>query len=257
MSAQVRRNGWLQRKRNPSAICVRRRAGSIARSSWNGVRISASETNENAYETASKRNGTARPSPKSAPPSGGPASITSRRRASDDAHGRGQLPRRDDGAQRAGWAVLRQTEPVPSTNATTAICQNATRSRDRRGRGRDREGADGVGGDHQPLAVPAVGGDARRQAEHGVRKEPGETHDTRLRRRARDREHQQRIRDRGDRRTERREQPPGQQKHEVPVPPQRAGEINARRAAGVPRGRRSLGNGPTAVQPPSTKKSWP
>mgnify|MGYP003694411113 CR=1 FL=1 len=40
---------------------------STARSSWNGVRIARIETNEKAYDTASKTNGTARPSPKSAP----------------------------------------------------------------------------------------------------------------------------------------------------------------------------------------------
>ena len=84
---------------------------------------------------------------------------------------------------------------------------------------RDRHRADAVGGDHDPLAVPAVDRDAREQPEDGVRKEPGEADEAGLGRRVRHREHEQRIRDRGHLRPDRREQPPGQQQHEVAVPP--------------------------------------
>ena len=102
-SAHVRRNGWPQRKRNALARAATRsgeRSGS--RSSWNGVRMASSETVENAYETASTRNGSARASPKSAPPSGGPASCTAACRPVCAPAARRQLPRRHDGAQRAG-----------------------------------------------------------------------------------------------------------------------------------------------------------
>lgn len=62
-NAQLRRNGWLQRNLKPSAIYVPRGNGSRSRRSWNGVRIARSERKEKVYETASARNGTARPTP--------------------------------------------------------------------------------------------------------------------------------------------------------------------------------------------------
>ena len=82
---------------------------------------------------------------------------------------------------------------------------------DRRGQSRDRDRSHAIGRDHQPLAVPAVGRDACGQAEDGVREEPGEADDPGLGRRVRDREHEERVRDRGHLRPERREQPPAQQ----------------------------------------------
>jgi hypothetical protein len=73
----VRRNGSRHRKRSPSTT----RGRSTERRSCNGVRIKSSDTTENAYEIASARNGTARPSPNSAPPTGGPAISTAAVRA--------------------------------------------------------------------------------------------------------------------------------------------------------------------------------
>ena len=81
MNVMVRRNGRLQRNRNPSAVRAHSDAGSGRRASWNGVRIASSETNENEYEAASPRNGSERPRLKSAPPAGGPASETAANRA--------------------------------------------------------------------------------------------------------------------------------------------------------------------------------
>ena len=67
---------------------------------------------------------------------------------------------------------------------------------------RGREGCDGeyacdVGGDHHPLAAPAIGRQPGRQGEERLRKRSCEGDDAGLRRRSREREHEERIRDHG------------------------------------------------------------
>jgi len=76
MKALVRRYAFAQSHATPSRTCVRNGAGSRSRVSWNGVRIDVSVRIEPAYESASPRNGSERPSPKSAPPRLGPARVT-------------------------------------------------------------------------------------------------------------------------------------------------------------------------------------
>ena len=172
----------------------------------------------------------------------------------DDAHGCRQLLPRHDGAERSGVSGVEEDgaraldegddHDLPERHAV---------EEDRRGQSRDRERSHPVGRDHQPLAVPAVGRDACRQAEEAVREEPGEADDPGLRRRVGDREDEQRIRDRGHLRAERREQPPAQQQHEIPVPPQRGRRCQRSRCCW--RSARSTypsGTLPTEVQPPST-----
>ena len=116
----------LQRKRKPSAICERRRAVPASRSSWNGVRIASSDRIENADETASTRKGTARPSPNSAAPSGGPASRTVARCAPCTPTAVGSSRRGATARNAPVWAATKKVAPVPSTKATSATCQNAT-----------------------------------------------------------------------------------------------------------------------------------
>jgi hypothetical protein len=74
--AHVRRNFWCHSQASPSRTSSRSDAVEGSRSSWKGVRIATSVPNEKAYEMASTMNGNARPMPKSAPPSGGPARMT-------------------------------------------------------------------------------------------------------------------------------------------------------------------------------------
>jgi hypothetical protein len=128
INATVRRNGCRQRKRKPSAICERIRAVSASRSSWNGVRIATRVTTEKRYETASTTNGSARAMPKSAPPSGGPASRTTAMRAC--------MAPAAVGIWRCGTtariapveAMLKNAEAVPSTKAMPATSQIERRS---------------------------------------------------------------------------------------------------------------------------------
>ena len=83
-------------------------------------------------------------------------------------------------------------------------------------------------------------------------KKPGEANDPGLRRRVGDREHEERVRDRGHLRPDRREQPPAQQQHEIPVPPQRGWRGQCSRCWRSARSAYPSGTLPTAVQPPST-----
>ena len=91
--------------------------------------MARSESVENAYETASATNGTARPTPNRTPPTAGPTSRTIERRPSSVL------------AAAASWAfgttdlktperpALKKTLPVPSTKLTAMICQKASRPR--------------------------------------------------------------------------------------------------------------------------------
>ena len=222
-SAHVRRNGRPQRKRKPSASRVRSDAWCGSRSSWNGVRIASSERVENAYETASTRNGQRAGDPEER------AAERRRRRAAP-------LPRvRVSTAAAAGsWCVgttarsapgraaVNSAVPLPSTNATTTICQKATRSsKIVAARLPIASDAHAVGGDHQPLAVPAVGckpGGQREERRTGLsvrtrRSRPSPASPS-PRARAADRRS-------SSTRAERRQQLPGLQQHEVAVPAQR------------------------------------
>ena len=77
--------------------------------------------------------------------------------------------------------------------------------------------AHGVRADHQPLPVPAVGHDPCRQREERVRDRAREEHEAGHGRRAREREHEQRIGDRRQPRPDVRQQLPGLEQHEVAV----------------------------------------
>ena len=75
-SAHARMNGCRHKKRKPSASWVRNGDSSRSRSSSNGVRMERSVASENAGESAPATNGSARPSPKREPPSGGATIVT-------------------------------------------------------------------------------------------------------------------------------------------------------------------------------------
>jgi len=92
---------------------------------------------------------------------------------------------------------------------------------DRGGERRDRNRLHDVGGEHHALAVPAVRGNAREQAEHRRREKIREADDPGLRRRVGEREHEQRIGNRSRLRPGRREQLAGLQQDEVPVTAER------------------------------------
>ncbi len=77
--------------------------------------------------------------------------------------------------------------------------------------------AHGIRTDHQPLPVPAVGHDPCRQREERVRDRPREEDEAGFGRRAREREHEQRIGDRRQPRPDVGEQLPGLEQHEVAV----------------------------------------
>ena len=65
-----------QKNERPSASCARSGVSSFARCSWKRVRMQRRDAVEKTYETASTRNGIARPTAKSAPPTGGAPSRT-------------------------------------------------------------------------------------------------------------------------------------------------------------------------------------
>jgi hypothetical protein len=102
---------------------------SAARCSWKGVRIASSEASEKTYETASARNGTARPTPKSAPPSEGPTSVTVAKRACSAAAASGSCAVSTTERSAPTSAMLKKTNAEPSTKATTAICAKLSESK--------------------------------------------------------------------------------------------------------------------------------
>jgi hypothetical protein len=89
----------------------------------------SSDRVESTYDAASKTKGTARPRPKSAPPRGGPASITVATRACWAPAAAGSWRGRTTARKAPAEATLKNVEPVPSTKATAGICQNVTSSR--------------------------------------------------------------------------------------------------------------------------------
>ena len=113
--------------------------------------------------------------------------------------------------------MLKKTEPVPSTKATTAICANDTRSIASAARlrcgDRTASAASMSRRFQRSTATPA-------KAEEGVGQDRCEADDPGLRRRVREGEDEQRIRDRGRLRAGVESSCPLEQ-DEVAVPPQR------------------------------------
>ena len=117
----------------------------------------------------------------------------------------------------------KKTPAVESTNATTRISQNDAWWRIAAvASSADRRGADGVGDDHQraagrqrSAATPAGRLNSEHRPEHDRPDVAG------LLCRMRDREREQRVRDAGHVRAERREELPGLKQHEVAVAPER------------------------------------
>ena len=93
--------------------------------------------------------------------------------------------------------------------------------RERRDEGRVRHAAHGVPRDHQPLAVPAVDEGARGERQNEERRGGGELDDPGLRRRAGQREDEERNRDPGDAGAEIREDLAAPEQVEVAVPAER------------------------------------
>ena len=216
-------SGWRQSQRKPSASCVRSGAVSSLALFLEGR---AHREQRHDREDVGHRVGEERQRAAEAEER---AAERRARRASPSRSAPARLRRRP-AAARAGTtersaptsATLKNTNSVPSTNATIAICANETRC----DRERDDElatGADAhdVGHDHHPLAVEAVGGDAGGEAEEGPRHETREADDAGLRRRVRDREHEQRIRDRRRLGADRRERLPDLEQDEVAVAAER------------------------------------
>ena len=129
-----------------------------------------------------------------------------------------QLRRRDDGTKRSrlrsgedGSAGAfderdRRDDPVDGLVEQHECAERA-----------DRDGPDGVRGDHEPPAVEAVGGEAGGECENGHCEQPEECDDPGLRGRAGERENQQRVRDRGHLRAGARQQQTALQVDEVAV----------------------------------------
>ena len=142
------------------------------------MRIARSDTIENAYDARSATNGSARPSPKSAPPADGPTSVTVANRACSAAAASGSCAAGTTERSAPTSAMLKKTKAVPSTNATIAICAKVTSvERERDDEAADRGDADRVGGEHQHAPVPAVDGDAGEEREERVREDAREPDD--------------------------------------------------------------------------------
>ena len=203
--------GDLRAKRRMFAIArlLERRPHREQRERREGVRDRVEEKRQRRGRARrARRRGAGR---RAAPSRAGPPARRRRRRAA---------PPGQPLAARPACAALNTVEPVPSTNATTSDCPDRRMAgEDRCGQHRDRRGAHGVRGDHQVLAVPPVGGDAGEQPEQPERRQSRERDEPRLRRRVRQREHQQRVRNRRRLRTGGREELPRLQQDEVAVAP--------------------------------------
>ena len=217
-SAQVRRNGWLQRKRTPSATpraqagridgaCVlERRPHADERADREEVRRGVDEERHRAADAEERA------------ADGRSEQHDGRRSCLLHARGGRQLLRRDDRAQRprSGRCEDRRARALHECDDRD-LPEGEPVGHDRGTEACDGQATDDVGPDHQPLPVEAVGRDARGQGEDRRRQEPGEHHDARLRRRAGRREDQQRVRD-GRRLGARAGQQPARlQESEVPV----------------------------------------
>ena len=251
----MRRNGWLQRKRNPSATCVaqagevglalllERRPHRESESDRERVRDGVDEERHGAAEreerAAERRPGEhhRRPSRPGAP------------------SGCGQLLPGNDGAQRAGVSGVEE-EAIPCPRRT----RRPRSARTRPGRGGSWRRGVAIATARTPSAAiisrlrfqrSAATPAGRAKTAYG--RSPAKPTMPACAGESRDREHEQRVRDRRHLRAERREQPPGLQQHEVPVPPQREWRNQCSRCCW--RSARSTypsGTLPTAVQPPST-----
>src|SRR3954466_13549425 len=143
--------------------------------------MASSERLDATYDSASARNGTACPTPNSAPPTGGPPRRTTDWRGSSapaagGSSTAGTTPRRASGpggAEDDGATALHEGHREDRPQARVA-----EEEQDREAG--DRAAAHGVSGDHQPPAAPAVGRHAGRQAEDPVRSEPREADQTGL-----------------------------------------------------------------------------
>ncbi len=135
---------------------------------------------------------------------------------------RRELPRWNDRAQRACIGDREEGGPHPFDEGDQHDRPVGDRvEQDRRGEPADRENANPVGREHQPLAVPAVSSKAGRQRKHGGGQRARESDDACLRRGAGHSEHEQRVGDRGRLRPGVGKQLPGLEQHEVAVAAQR------------------------------------
>ncbi len=187
----VRRNGMLQKYENPSRNGVRAPG---SRSSWNGVRISRSETVEKVYETASAMNGSPRDTAKSAPPAGGaPSRITDAARHRD-ARCVGELLQRHDRLYRS---CSGRPEDDGSARVDGDDDENEPEARmpGQRRHSEDGHGnrADDIGRDAEPAPVVAVGGDPGQRRQQDERGDFDGPDVSGLRGRAGNRESQKRI----------------------------------------------------------------
>src|SRR5579884_1121134 len=135
-----------------------------------------------------------------------------------------KLRRRDDRTQRAGLRDVEQGEERSLDERDgDDLAKRGGVQRERRDEAADREGTAAVGEEHQPPPVPAVGGEPRGHREEHVREELCEADDARLRRRPREREDEQRVRDPRRFGAERRERLADLQQDEVAVAAKRDG----------------------------------
>jgi hypothetical protein len=122
------------------------------------------DTIENAYEAASTMNGMALPAVSSTPPSGGPASLTAASRPVCAPLAVGSCTAGTTERIAPAYAAKNSAPAPPRGTRRTATIQTDTVSRtSAHGEPADQDHPRGVGADHQPLAVPAVGCEARRQ----------------------------------------------------------------------------------------------
>ena len=134
-----------------------------------------------------------------------------------------QLPHRHDGPQGAGLRGQEHRRAAALDKGDQRDHPEGEPVRhDRHDQDPDREHADGVGPDHQPPAVPAVGDHTGRQRQHRRGQRAGERHNPRLGRRPRQGQHEQRVGDQPRLGPDARQQLPGLQQQEVPVAPQRS-----------------------------------
>src|SRR5438034_4501173 len=125
----TRRKVWFQSHDTPSLISASKRVERGSRSSWKDRRMNRSETKESAYDTASKRNGTARPTANSTPPSGWPARSAPCSRAWFCAIAAGSCSRATTCGRAEDSDSRKKTNKDPSTKATTTICANGVEPR--------------------------------------------------------------------------------------------------------------------------------
>ena len=176
----------------------------------------SSEIAEKAYEMTSTTKGSTRAIVNRAPPSG--ASRHDRVSAGLNSEGVRQLMRRHDGAHgaRIGGHEERGADALYKRDHGDQPERIRVQGDDDNEDAHS-DDAHGIRADHQPLPIPAVGHDPCRQREERVRDRAREEHEAGHGRRAREREHEQRIGDRCQPRPDVGQQLPGLQQHEVAV----------------------------------------